>query len=136
MLLSCQAGKSWVTKQQWRAKSLNKQEESAEGSTGRSFHGSIISKQSIERALQGLDVLTTSVNLQGSGNEFQGLEHMIKYCILYSVFPSSDITLPESLFSINSHFPNPKELQRQEATREGRRPPSVRSLKGKKPRKL
>lgn len=53
-LLSCQAGKSWIIKQQWRAKSLNKQQQLTEGNTGRSFHGSIISKQYTQRVLQGL----------------------------------------------------------------------------------
>lgn len=39
MLLSCQAGKSWIIKQQRRAKSLNKQEQLAEGNIGRSILG-------------------------------------------------------------------------------------------------
>ena len=56
MLLSCQAGKSWIIKPQWRAKALNKQEQLAEGNTGRPFHGSVISKQYTQRAVQGLNL--------------------------------------------------------------------------------
>lgn len=63
MLLSCQAGKSWIIKQQWRAKSLNKQEQLAEGNTGRSFHGSIISKQYTQKVLRSLIYLILQMSL-------------------------------------------------------------------------
>lgn len=63
MLLSCQAGKSWIIKQQRRAKSLNKQEQLAEGNIGRSPHGSIISKQYTPRAVQGLNTANTTEDL-------------------------------------------------------------------------
>lgn len=71
-LLSCQAGKSWIIKQQWRAKSFNKQEQLAEGNIGRSFHGNIISKQYTQRAVQALELFnTTHYLLCESRSEFQ-----------------------------------------------------------------
>ena len=88
MLLSCQAGKSWIIKQQWRQKSLNKQEQLAEGNIGRSFYGSIISKQYTQRVAQGLNTLNTTDDLLcESGNESQGLVYMDKIPNLIFYFP-------------------------------------------------
>lgn len=91
MLLSCQAGKSWIIKQQRRAKSLNNQEQLAGGNTERLLHGSIISKQYTEN--KGLNIVSTTDDLLSeSGDEFQGLEHVLKSSILHSIFLSLDVT--------------------------------------------
>lgn len=63
MLLSCQAGKSWIIKPQWRAKALNKQEQLAEGNMGRPFHGSVICKQYKQRAVPGLGLVSATDDL-------------------------------------------------------------------------
>lgn len=63
MLLSCQTGKSWIIKPQWRAKARNKQEQLAEGNTGRPFHSSVISKQYKQKAVQGLNLFNATDDL-------------------------------------------------------------------------